>query len=275
MAVVAVSMAEATSTHCKCNAMRNAKGTQLLASFYEWNVDNFNGMDLILIENFFITHNNRHNTHTHTHIGRAARKNLTRKRTERTNGRFDEIIQRVDYICERALYDHVVSTTCLLCSTVSVISICLSPLSSSSSVSFRYAHFNIEIKLSPRRLMPKILLLVLYLRFYDVFFIRNKSLAALFKKRNWNACLCSLFHSHFHPNSSLPISFHWLDFVRHTIDLARKLVAHSELSHGICCPLCRITRNKSRTKVGSVRERDVWPKWKATLSTHTHTHTNI
>lgn len=67
MAVVAVSMAEATSTHCKCNAMRNAKGTQLLASFYEWNVDNFNGMDLILIENFFITHNNRHNTHTHTH----------------------------------------------------------------------------------------------------------------------------------------------------------------------------------------------------------------
>lgn len=144
---------------------------------FQWNGFDFNRKFL------YYTQQSAQHTHTHTHW-ESSTQNLTRKRTERTNGRFDEIIQRVDYICERALYDHVVSTTCLLCSTVSVISICLSPSSSSSSVSFRYAHFNIEIKLSPRRLMPKILLLVLYLRFYDVFFIRNKSLAALFKKRN-------------------------------------------------------------------------------------------
>lgn len=84
--------------------------------------------------------------------------------------------------------------------------------------SLRYAHFNIEMKLSPRRLMPKILLSVLHLRFYDVFFIRTIARGFLFKNELKHSRSRSLLTpiSYFTCASFDSISLH--------IDLARKLV---------------------------------------------------
>lgn len=114
----------------------------------------------------------------------------------------------------------------------------------------RYAHFNIEIKLSPMRLMPKILLLVLYLRFYDAFFIRTMPRGSI-QKWIQNIFAMELFAL------ACMILFvtHWFGW---KFDVKNK--TNGRLNHSF--PFrCFIQRNQ---------ERDMWPTWKATLSTRTY-----
>lgn len=161
----------------------------------EWNGFDFN-------RNFFITHNNQRAAAFHTafgkstqHVKHRANETNTKQKT-RKRGENSVVIQRVEIMW--ALYDHVVSTTCLLCSTVpsninfsDYVCVCAVDGRRCRCRRHRFSfmpHFNIEIKLSPRRLMPKnIAVGSLFTVLWCVFYIRTKRLAALFpkKKKKW------------------------------------------------------------------------------------------
>lgn len=330
-------MAAAAATRSNCIvALQKGQIISIDAHCYEWNVDNFNGMDLILIENFFITQNNWARTHAHalTHKWNCIESGAEQSRAERfrASNRFDGINTK-----GRLLYGHVVSTTCLLCSNCSSnISFCVLVIFSTTAAAaaaaiyvvpvvvgrsvgrfrlVRYAHFNITSKWNcqPNSLMPK--------KYCCRFFIYGFMMCFLLEQKP-PGCIhtAQKTHTHTHAQKSelkvsfsllhtyvsicdshLPfghyillfVIFEWFDFVRHTHWFGQKiggiLPPHSAMEkcrlEFVCSLFCLQTYTvkrgqKMRAKTHTHREgkresailieiweRDVWPKWKAALST--------